>query len=165
MILFAPTGVLEQLRADWTSDRKSIEGGGFRVFQYSSSPSFARDFTKFRVVVRGPVDSRGAPRTTAGFYELILFSLYSFYSLADLILPSFLLFVVLHSPTRFSTNSSLLLCFDLKLVHSLLRIFSSIPQSFSRSMHRVIGTRIYINGVIGFMELIQMGVVRLHNDI
>ena len=130
--LVVPIGILQQLRTNWPSDRKPVEGCGFRVFQHPSAPPLARDIAECRVIVRCPMDGRRASRTIVGLYELIFFSFLLVLWIASTVVP----FTSLCLARSLSFSSIRRSCFALtQLVHLLLHASSISPcliaQEFS----------------------------------
>ena len=109
--LVVPIGVLQQLRTNWPSDRKPVEGCGFRVFQHPSTPPLARDIAECRVIIRCPMDGRRASRTSVGLYELIFFVSVSTCLVDCFYCRSFHL-AVSRPFTQSFINPSILLCAD-----------------------------------------------------
>ena len=123
--LVVPIGVLQQLRTNWPSDRKPVEGCGFRVVQHPSTPPLARDIAECRVIIRCPMDGRRASRTFVGLYELIfLFPFLLVVWIASTVVP----FTPLCLARSFSLSSIRRSCFALtQLVHPLLHSSSISP--------------------------------------
>jgi len=144
-------GFFQQFCADRTSDRKPVEGCGFRIFQCPPAPSLARNLAKRRVVVRCPMDGGRASRTTLRFYELIFF--FSL-SLLALLACSFRHSLSRCVPPFLKLHQSIDLALNSLNSHALFRISSFFLLSF---MHSVIRPYIFISSVIGSIGLSLMG--------